>query len=123
MPIDGKLYIKRAANKPHVPRDTPEIPIRVSSPDDPPETDAPVVETQPLNQPNAIDFEYPNAHTDFAGQIVAYLKDTENHTATMGEMKAAFDCSPEGLNKAIKTLIEAGRIYRIKRGVYQLINR
>lgn len=130
-PLDGELYIKRWLNCLHVQRDIPEIPIRLTLPTDAPETDtADNNETQPLNQPlnppqhqpNAIDEipEHPNAHTDIAGQIVAYLTDAENHTATAGEMKAAFDCSPEGFNKAIKTL--AGRVERIKRGTYQLIN-
>lgn len=128
--LDGELYIKRAANKPHVPRDT-EIPMRQTLPTDAPETHtADNNDTLPLNQPlnlpqhqpNAID-EIPepkNAHTDIAGQIVAYLTKAENHTATAGEMKAAFDCTPGGFNKAVIKLQNAGRIRKVKRGVYAL---
>lgn len=118
---DGELSIKRAVNLFDVPRDTPEIPIRQTDTADNNDT-SPL--NQPPTQPNAIDEipEHPNAHTDIAGQIVAYLTDAPNHTAKTGEMIDAFDCTTEGFNKAVKKLIKEGRIRKIKRGTYQLIH-
>ena len=114
---DGEIYIKRWINCLNVKREIPEIPMHPR--DDAPETDtADHNENQPQhqtrNQPNA------NAHTDIAGQILAHLTDAPNQTATTGEMIAAFDCSPEGFKKGFKKL--TGRVKRIERGSYQLIN-
>jgi len=128
---DGELYIQRAANRLDVPRDThpPEILIRNLPPNaiatranETPENQTP---NQPINQPQARDSQIPlppNAHTDIAGQIVEYLTDAPNHTATTAEMIAAFGCSPQGFNVEKEKLIEAGKISKLKRGVYQLIN-
>lgn len=126
---DAELTLKRAANLLDVPRDTPEIPIRNL-----PDTDSltraenlprPKPDNQPPNQTHASDFEtpeHPNAHKDIAGQIEAYLSDAPNNTATTAEMIKAIGCSPQGFNVEKEKLIEAGKIKKVKRGVYQLIN-
>ena len=138
---DGELYIKRAANLPHVQRDTPFIPIR-NLPDtdsltrakQTPHTDEKdqnLPRSQPQNQnesqPNASDVdaespENPNAHIDIAGQIVEYLTDAPMHTAGTAEMVKAIGCSRQGFNVEKEKLIEAGKIRKVTRGVYQLIN-
>lgn len=126
----GELYIKRAANLPHVQRDTPEIDIRnfpdtdsLTRANETPENQTP---NQPLNQPQAMSDdqspEYPNAHIDIAGQIVAFLSDADDNTATTAEMRKAIGCTTEGFNKAVKKLIAQGQIRKVKRGVYQLIH-
>lgn len=66
--------------------------------------------------------EHKNAHTDIAGQIVEYLSDAPMNTAETREMRTAIGCVPEGFNKAVKKLIETGKISKLKRGVYQLIH-
>jgi len=135
---DGQLTIKRWVNRRNVPRDTHFIPIRTqqetaiaSLPNETQNAEnrpmkQPV--NQPQNQPNLphafdnIPDENPNRHTDVKGQILAYLSDAENHTATTREMTTAIGCSPQGFKKAKDTLIENGQIRLIKRGVYELIN-
>ena len=94
---------------------------------------------QPVNQPHAVDSqnpsdgratwhsaapvsENPNARKDIQGQIEAYLSDAEEHTAQTAEMIKAIGCSPQGFNVEKEKLIEAGKIRKVKRGVYQLIN-
>lgn len=79
----------------------------------------------PVRNASDVDAEIPepqNAHTDIAGQILDYLSSAPNHTATTAEMTDAFNASPNGFNKAKEKLIEAGKIRRVTRGVYQLIN-
>lgn len=125
---DAEPYIKRWLNCLEVKRDIPEIPMRLSAASDAPETDTQDNnETQPLNIPptqtNAIDFEipeHPHPHTDIAGQILAFLKDAPNQTATTSEMRTAIGCTPGGFNKAVIKLQNAGRIRKVERGVYAL---
>ena len=86
---------------------------------------------QPLNQPpnpsqthaseTEVSEDHPNRHTDIAGQIVEYLSDAPDNTAKTGEMIAAFNCTTQGFNKAVKKLIAQGQIRKVKRGVYELI--
>jgi len=132
------LYIKRSLNRLDVKRDTSEIPIRrfpdtaiASSATDTPHTAAGRATSHwggaavGENQPHARDTripEHPNAHTDVAGQILTCLKQAPENTATTQQLLAACNCSREGLNKALKKLIAAGRIQKIKRGAYELIN-
>ena len=66
--------------------------------------------------------EHPNAHTDIAGQILAFLTDAPMNTAETAEMIKAIGCVPEGFNKARKKLISEGVIRQVRRGVYQLIH-
>lgn len=123
---DGELYIKRwvIRRDAHFQREPTDIPIR-PLPDNAiltRATDTP--QNLPQNLPQVTsDFqisEHPNAHTDIAAQIVAYLTDAPNHTATTAEMRLAIGCTTEGFNKAVKKLITLGKIRKIKRGVYAL---
>lgn len=122
------LYIKRSVNHSHVKREPTEIDIRHTSqsPPTPRTTDTDdTPQNQQPNQPPAPDdliFEHPNAHTDIAGQILASLTDALHHTATTKEMRAAIGCTTEGFNKARKKLLAEGKIRKVKRGVYALIN-
>lgn len=122
---DGHLYITRWVNFPELPRQGTDIPIR-PLPDNAiatRATDTPNTENQQPNQPQAQEFlieEHPNAHTDIAAQIVAYLTDAPNHTAETGEMISAFNCTTEGFNKARKKLLKHGKIRTLARGVYAL---
>ena len=128
---DGELTIKRSIIRrdAHFQREPTEIPIR-PLPDNAIATranDANVrprsthTENLPPNQPPASENllpEHPNAHTDIASKIVAYL--TEHKTGKTGEMRQAFNCTTEGFNKAVKKLITLGKIRKIQRGVYAL---
>ena len=42
-------------------------------------------------------------------------------TVTTGEMLASIGCSREGLNKALRKLLDGGKLRKVKRGVYQRI--
>lgn len=146
---DGELYIKRAANLPHVPREThpPEIESRNLPPnaiatgrnDTPHNENRPLnpPPNQPLNPPQAMSDgighnpcgdpvrdsqspEHHNAHIDVKGQVEAYL--TEHHIATTPKLRDVCNCSREALNQALHKLINTKQIRRVKRGVYQLIN-
>lgn len=122
---DGELYVKRWVNTPSFKREPTEIDTRPL-----PDTDrirrandTPHTENLPQNQPQAPDVlrdEHPNAHTDIAGQILAYL--TEHKQATTGEMIAAFNTTPEGFRKAKEKLLKHGQIRQIKRGCFEFIN-
>ena len=79
---------------------------------------------QRLNQPKTTHTpipDPPNAHIDVAGQILAYL--SEHQTGETQPMRKAIGCSPQGFKVAIDKLIKEGKLRRIKRGVYELINR
>ena len=125
---DGELYIKRAANLPRVPRDTPETEIDTRTLPDTSiaafANDTPRTYHPPVNPPQAMDFdvpEHPHRHTDVARQILTYLSE-HGHTATTAELLSACDCSREALNKALQKLITAGDVEKVSRGVYELIN-
>ena len=62
------------------------------------------------------------APKDVARKILGMLKQQRNKTATTPMLLDACDCSREGLNKALKKLINTKRVRKLKRGVYQLIN-
>ena len=63
-----------------------------------------------------------NAKKDVEGQMLKYLTHAPRNTATTAEMRNAFGCSRQGLKDAADNLIEAGKIRRLKRGVYEFIN-
>ena len=90
---------------------------------------------QPLNQPpnqppnpsqthasETETDELPNRHKDVEAQIVAFLTDAPQNTAETRQMIHACDCTPESFNQARKRLQKHGKIRKVKRGVYQLIN-
>ena len=60
-------------------------------------------------------------HTDVAGQILTYLSRQPNHTATRKEMLSVIHGSDSRFKAAIRELIEARKIRRVSRGVYELI--
>ena len=132
---DGKLYIKRLGIRSDAlfPREPTEIDTRNFPDTDSLTTANDTPDNQPVNlppnqnasQPHAFDSQIPlppNAHKDFAGQVVAFLKDAPDNTATTAEMITAIECTPEGFNKARKKLLKHGQIRKVKRGVYELIN-
>lgn len=134
----GELYIKRWVNSLNVPRDIPEIPIRpvIGEETDTPEnhtafkatesSSSPLPSKDNENQPYAVNTSIPdsppNQHKDVAGQILKYLSENGGIGKT-DKMREAIGCSPQGFNKAIKKLIDNGRVKKIARGIYELINR
>lgn len=60
-------------------------------------------------------------HKDVAGQILNHLWE-HGHIAKTREMINAIGCSEEGFNKAITKLITEGKVEKIARGVYKLID-
>ena len=87
-----------------------------NQPPNPSQTHASETETQTQTD------DPPNRHKDVEAQIVAFLTDAPQNTAETREMIDACDCTPESFNQARKRLLKHGRIRKIKRGVYQLIN-
>ena len=85
-------------------------------------------QAQPANRAEASSpEETPNvrnryAPKDVARKILGVLKQQRNKTATTPMLLEACGCSREGLNKALKKLVNTQIIKKVKRGVYQLIN-
>ena len=116
---DGELTITRSVNFPERKRQGTEIPIR-PLPDNAIATRATDTENLPQVTRDFQITEHPNAHTDIAGQMLAYLTDAPNHTAETAEMRQAIGCTTEGFNKARKKLLKHGKIRTLARGVYAL---
>ena len=60
-------------------------------------------------------------HKDVAGQILTYLSQQPNHTATTKEMLEFIDGSQSRFKTAIRELIKAEKIRRVSRAVYERI--
>ena len=116
---DGELTITRWVNFPERKRQGTEIENR-PLPDDAIATRATDTENLPQVTRDFQIPEHPNAHTDIAAQIVAYLTDASDHTAKTAEMRQAIGCTTEGFNKARKKLLKHGKIRTLARGVYAL---
>ena len=58
-------------------------------------------------------------HSDVASKVLSLFE--FKPTVTTGEMLASIECSREGLNKALRKLLDSGELGKVKRGVYQRI--
>ena len=141
---DGELYIRRAANLPHVQRDTPDIPIRTPTDTDShtPETENSVQnsvensvensasvtnssqdaepENQPLTQENEVPWQS-DALTvpEKISEFLIYIN--EDHTATGTQIKAALGgVAPATFKWAMDTLIEDGKAEKLAYNLYHL---
>ena len=57
--------------------------------------------------------------SDVASKVLSLFE--VKPTVTTGEMLASIECSREGLNKALRKLLDGGELGKVKRGVYQRI--
>ena len=143
---DGELYIKRAANLPHVPRDTPFIPIRNLPPNANADTDTPETlnsvensvynsvqsvsensvnhsDADPPNQPLTRENSVPWHAAELTGKqrICEYLIHVNaEHTATTGDIRKALNLAASTFDFLIKPLISDGQVEKIAYGVYRL---
>lgn len=136
---DGELYITRAANLPHVQRDTPFIPIR-----NVPDTDTHTPDTEnsvqnsvenslqstdisdadPPNQPLTRENERPwrSDALTLPEKIVEFLTYiNEDHTATGTQIKDALGgLAPSTFKWAMDQLIDAGKALKVAYNLYRL---
>ena len=137
---DGELYIRRAANLPHVQRDTPDIPIRTPTDTDShtPETENSVQnsvensasvtnssqDAEPPNQPLTQENEVPwqsDALTvpEKICEFLIYIN--EDHTATGTQIKDALGgVAPATFKWAMDKLIEDGKAEKVAYNLYRL---
>lgn len=144
---DGELYIKRAANRLDVPRDTPFIPIRNLPPNANADTDTPETlnsvtnsvensvqsvyhsvnhsdAADPPNQPLTQENEVPWHSTELTvpEKIVDFLTYiNEDHTATGTQIKDALGgLAPSTFKWAMDTLISDGKALKVAYNLYRL---
>ena len=71
------------------------------------------------DQHEAIPLPNQATQSDVASKVLSLFD--AKPTVTTGEMLASIECSREGLNKALRKLLDGGQLGKVKRGVYQRI--
>ena len=73
----------------------------------------------PTDRHEAIPLPNQATQSDVASKVLSLFE--FKPTVTTGEMLASIKCSREGLNKALRKLLDGGQLGKVKRGVYQRI--